>query len=71
VEQLTKSPPDDDDQDEEWHLSNPPKRIYHRAVADVTEAPPEDLACEKCGKIYKNKGRGPEFYAAHIEKCEG
>ncbi len=32
---------------------------------------PEKLVCPKCGKEYKNKGRGPDFYEAHIEKCEG
>lgn len=32
---------------------------------------PEKLICEKCGKKYSRKGRGPDFYEAHIEKCEG
>ena len=29
----------------------------------------EDLICEECGKGYKNRGRGPEFYEEHIKTC--
>ena len=29
------------------------------------------LVCPKCGKTYKNKGRGPYFYDRHVDECEG
>lgn len=36
----------------------------------VPEKEPETLECSKCGKVYQNKGRGPEFHAKHEAKCK-
>jgi len=35
----------------------------------TTELKEGVLKCPNCQKTYKNKGRGPEFYAKHIESC--